>query len=84
VTDRAEAQAEVDWRARAQAAEGRAAEAWSAYHLLAAERGNAEHYKYLLEDREHSMSWRITAPLRFGMLVLRWLVKKVKEELRGQ
>jgi hypothetical protein len=81
VTDRAEAGAEVDWRARAEEAERRAAEAWTAYHRLAAERGDAEYYRHLLKDREHSMSWRITSPLRFGMLVLRWLRKKVKEVL---
>ena len=74
----------IDWKARAQEAERRAGEAWTAYHLLAAERGDAQHYKHLIEGYEHSMSWRLTAPLRFGMLVLRWLVKKVKEELRGQ
>jgi hypothetical protein len=71
----------IDWKARAQEAERRAAEAWSAYHLLAAERGDAEHYKHVIKGYEHSLSWRITSPLRFGMLVLRWLRKKVNEVL---
>jgi hypothetical protein len=74
--------AEIDWKTRAQEAERRAAEAWEAYHRIAADRADAEHYKHLIEGYEHSLSWRLTSPLRFGMLVLRWLEKKVKGVLR--
>jgi hypothetical protein len=74
--------AEIDWKTRAQEAEHRAAEAWEAYHRIAADRADAQHYKHMIEGYEHSLSWRLTSPLRFGMLVLRWLEKKVKEALR--
>ena len=74
--------AETDWKTRAQEAERRAAEAWEAYHRIAADRADAEHYKHMIEGYEHSLSWRLTSPLRFGLLVLRWLEKKVKEALR--
>jgi hypothetical protein len=74
--------AEIDWKARAEEAERRAAEAWEAYHRIAADRADAEHYKHVIEGYERSLSWRITSPLRFGLLVLRWTVKKVKGALR--
>jgi hypothetical protein len=73
---------EIDWKARAQEAERRAAEAWEAYHRIAADRADAEHYKHAIEGYEHSLSWQITAPLRFGLLVLRWLVKRARGALR--
>jgi hypothetical protein len=72
------ASAEIDWKARAQEAERRSAEAWDAYHRIAADRADAAHYKYVLEGYEHSLSWRLTAPLRFGLLVMRWLLRRVK------
>jgi hypothetical protein len=74
--------AEIDWKTRAHEAERRAAEAWEAYHRIAADRADAEHYKHMIEGYEHSLSWRLTSPLRFGMLVLRWLEKKVMGVLR--
>jgi hypothetical protein len=76
------ADAEIDWKARAEDAERRAAEAWEAYHRLAAEHADAAHYKHLLETRERSFSWRITAPLRLARLVVRWLVRKSRNALR--
>jgi hypothetical protein len=76
------ASAEIDWKARAQEAERRAAEAWEAYHRIAADRADAAHYKHVIDGYERSLSWRITAPLRLGMLVTRWLVKKVRGALR--
>lgn len=72
---------ETDWKARAQEAERRAAEAWEAYHRIAADRADAAHYRHRIEGYEHSLSWQITSPLRFGMLVMRWLVKWVKGAL---
>jgi hypothetical protein len=80
--DPAATAAEIDWKARAQDAERRAAEAWEAYHRIAAERADAAHYKHLLESREASFSWRITAPLRLARLVVRWLVSKSRNALR--
>jgi len=74
--------AEIDWKLRAEEAERRAAEAWEAYHRIAADRADAQHYKHMIEGYEHSLSWRLTSPLRFGMLVLRWLEKKVRGVLR--
>jgi hypothetical protein len=74
--------AEIDWKTRAQEAERRAAEAWEAYHRIAADRADAQHYKHMIEGYEHSLSWRLTSPLRFGMLLLRWLEKKIKGVLR--
>jgi hypothetical protein len=76
------AEAEIDSKARAQAAERRAAEAWDAYHRIAAERADAAHYEHLLETRERSFSWRITAPLRLARLVVRWLVRRAARALR--
>jgi hypothetical protein len=73
---------EIDWKARAQEAERRAAEAWEAYHRIAADRADAAHYRHKVDGYEHSLSWRITSPLRFGLLVVRWLAKRVKEALR--
>jgi hypothetical protein len=74
--------AEIDWKTRAEEAERRAAEAWDAYHRIAADRADAEHYKHVIEGYEHSLSWRLTAPLRLAMLIVRWLEKKVKGALR--
>ena len=74
--------AEIDWKTRAQEAERRAAEAWEAYHRIAADRADAEHYKHVIEGYEHSLSWRITSPLRFGLLLVRALVKRIKGALR--
>jgi hypothetical protein len=76
--------AEIDWEARAQEAERRAAEAWEAYHRIAADRADVAHYKHVIEGYEQSLSWRITSPLRFGLLVLRWLVKRAKGALRSR
>ena len=53
-----------------------------AYHRIAADRADAEHYKHVIAGYEHSLSWRLTSPLRLGMLVMRWLEKKVKGALR--
>jgi hypothetical protein len=75
--------AEIDWKARAEEAERRAAEAWEAYHRIAADRADAAHYRHVIDGYEHSLSWRITSPLRFGMLVMRWLVKRLKAGLPG-
>ena len=72
---------EIDWKSRAEDAERRAAEAWDAYHRLAAEHADAAHYKHLLERRESSFSWRITAPLRVARLVVRWLLRKSRAAL---
>ena len=75
------AEAEIDWKARALDAERRAAEAWEAYHRIAAERADAAHYKHLLETREASFSWRVTAPLRIARLAIRWLWRKARSAL---
>jgi hypothetical protein len=74
--------AETDWKTRAQEAERRAAEAWEAYHRIAADRADAEHFKHVIEGYEHSLSWRLTSPLRFAMFLLRALMKRVKGTLR--
>ena len=74
--------ADIDWKARAEEAELSAAEAWEAYHRIAADRADAAHYRHQIEGYEHSLSWQITSPLRFGMLVMRWLGKRVKGMLR--
>ena len=74
------ASSEIDWKARAEDAERRAAEAWDAYHRIAAERADAAHYKHLLEQREASVSWRITAPLRLARLIVRWLLRKARQK----
>ena len=39
---------EIDWKARAQEAERREAQAWEAYHPLAADRADAAHYRQRL------------------------------------
>jgi hypothetical protein len=75
-------EAQIDWKARAEDAERRAAEAWEAYHEIAAEHADAAHYKHLLETREASFSWRITAPLRLARLALRWLTRSARKALR--
>jgi hypothetical protein len=73
--------AQTDWQARALSAERRADEAWAAYHRLAADREDAAYFRRLLEDHQRSMSWRITAPLRLGMAVLRRGRRAVRREL---
>jgi hypothetical protein len=72
---------EIDWKARAQEAERRAAEAWEAYHRIAADRADAAHYRHVIDGYEHSLSWRITSPLRFGMMVARWALKRLRGAL---
>ena len=76
--------AEIDWKARAEEAERRADEAWEAYHRIAADRADAEHYRHLIEGYQHSLSWRITSPLRFGLMVMRWLVKRIRGTLSSR
>jgi hypothetical protein len=75
------AETDIDWKARAQEAERRATEAWAAYHRIAAERADAAHYKHLLETREASFSWRVTAPLRLARMVVGWLLRKSRRAL---
>ena len=74
--------AETDWKTRAEEAERRAAEGWEAYHRIAADRADAAHYKHEIEGYRDSLSWRITSPLRFAMLVVRWLLKQARGALR--
>ena len=69
---------ETDWRARAEHAERRATEAWEAYHRLAADRADAAYYRGLLEDLRGSLSWRITAPLRLAMALVRRVARLVE------
>lgn len=65
------AKADIDWKARAEEAERRAAEAWEAYHRMAADRADAAHYRNLLEEQQASISWRVTAPLRLANALYR-------------
>jgi hypothetical protein len=76
--------AEIDWKSRAEDAERRAAEAWEAYHRIAADRADAEHYKHMIEGYEHSLSWRLTSPLRLGLAIVRWFVKRVTGAVRSR
>jgi len=64
-------QTETDWRARAEAAEARAAELaeerarlWEENNRLRAERREVEYYEALAEQMQGSLSWQITTPLR--------------------
>ena len=70
---------EIDWKTRAEDAERSAVEAWAAYHRAAADRADAAHYKHLVENYERSLSWRITAPLRLGMAIVRWVLRKARD-----
>ena len=64
---------DIDWRARAEAAEARAAELaserarlWEENNRLRAERREVEYYEKLATSMQGSVSWKITAPLRAG------------------
>jgi hypothetical protein len=68
------ADTEIDWKARAQEAERREAQAWEAYHALAADRHDAAHYMRRLSGYKDSLSWKVTAPLRFALALVRHAV----------
>jgi hypothetical protein len=72
------ADAKIDWKARAQEAERREAQAWQAYHVLAADRADAAQYRQRVSGYSDSLSWRITAPLRLALAVLRRMVRALK------
>lgn len=65
------ADTEIDWKARAREAERREAQAWQAYHALAADRADAAHYMRRLSGYRDSLSWKVTAPLRLALALLR-------------
>ena len=60
----------TDWEARAREAERRADEAWSAYHLLAAEVQSNRQDSVKLERIEHSWAWRLLAPVRAAQALI--------------
>ena len=72
------ADTEIDWKARAQEAERREAHAWEAYHTLAADRADAAHYRQRLSGYSDSLSWKITAPLRLALALVRHAVAGLK------
>jgi hypothetical protein len=72
------ADTEIDWKARAIAAERREAEAWREYHLLAADRSDAAEYRQRLSGYADSLSWKITAPLRLALSAVRWMLALAK------
>ena len=72
------ARTDIDWKARALEAERREAEAWQAYHLLAADRADAAHYRERVSGYADSLSWKITAPLRLVLSLLRRVFGKLK------
>jgi hypothetical protein len=64
---------DLDWQARAEAAEARVAELaqerarlWEENNRLRAERREVEYYEQLATSMQGSVSWQITAPLRAG------------------
>jgi hypothetical protein len=79
-----ESVADVDWEARARAAEARVEELarerarlWEELHQLRAERRAVEYYETLAKQMQGSISWRATRPLRDGKA----LVGKVRARL---
>ena len=75
---RVPADTETDWKARALEAERREAQAWQAYHLLAADRADAAQYRERVSGYADSLSWKVTAPLRLALSLLRRVVAKLK------
>ena len=68
---------DVDWEARALAAEARVEELaaerarlWEEVHKQRAERRAGEYYQTLTEQMQGSISWRFTRPLRDGKALL--------------
>src|SRR2546422_3085114 len=73
----------IDWKARAEEAERRAAEAWEAYHRIAADRADAAHYRHVIDGYEHSLrSEEHTSELQSRLhLVCRLLLEKKKKNI---
>lgn len=71
--------APIDWKARALEAERKSAEAWEAYHRLAAEQTDARHYRAVLEQVQNSLSWKITSPLRLAKRVAVVLTRLLRQ-----
>lgn len=69
----------TDWETRARIAGARVEELaaerarlWEELHALQAERRTIDHYEALTDYMEHSLSWRVTSPLRaFKRLTIR-------------
>lgn len=71
-----------DRKSRVAEAERREAEAWAAYHRMAADRAEVEWLRRHVRALETSPSWRITAPLRLLARSLRWLRPRVLARAR--
>jgi hypothetical protein len=76
--------ADVDWEARARAAEARVEELtvertrlWEEVHRLRAERRAVEYFETLANQIQGSISWRLTRPLRDA----KTLYRKVRARL---